>query len=125
MTILSPLAAAVEHRMDFPWLAKPKHTMYYISLGGLLNEVMPLTLNDPIISCTYPHTSTEVQCAGRSGKTLSKFSHSAFQVVFSSLILTDELGELPTRVNKSGPLKHDLFVCGSTSLLELLGHGHG
>ena len=35
MTILFPLAAAVEHRMDFSWLAKPKHTMYYISLGGL------------------------------------------------------------------------------------------
>ena len=27
MTILFPLAAAVEHRMDFSWLAKPKHTV--------------------------------------------------------------------------------------------------
>jgi hypothetical protein len=68
---------------------------------------------------THPHTRAARQA-------LLAFSYSALffncSATISSLVLTDEFGELPVRASrKSDPIKQGLFDSSSASLLEVYG----
>lgn len=89
--------------------------------SGLLAvvEVVLLTFMKNPVHYTHPHTRAARQA-------LLAFSYSALffncSATITSLVLTDEFGELPVRASrKSDPIKQGLFDSSSASLLEVYG----
>src|ERR1700761_7598508 len=89
--------------------------------SGLLAvvEVVLLTFMKNPVHYTHPHTRAARQA-------LLAFSYCALffscSATISSLVLTDEFGELPVRASrKSDPIKQGLFDSTSASLLEVYG----
>ncbi|KAH8986904.1 hypothetical protein EDB92DRAFT_1222750 [Lactarius akahatsu] len=89
--------------------------------SGLLAvvEVVLLTFMKNPVHYTHPHTRAARQALLAFSYCALVFSCSA---TISSLVLTDEFGELPVRASrKSDPIKQGLFDSSSASLLEVYG----
>ncbi|KAI0291656.1 hypothetical protein B0F90DRAFT_341033 [Multifurca ochricompacta] len=100
------------------WLSTFQTTAAASGLFAVVEVVLLNFIKDPV-HYTHPHTRAARQALLVFSYCGLLFSCSA---TISSLVLTDEFGELPVRASrKSDPIKQGLFDSSSASLLEVYG----
>ncbi|KAI0249016.1 hypothetical protein BJV78DRAFT_1094989, partial [Lactifluus subvellereus] len=100
------------------WLSTCQTAATASGLFAVVEAVLLTFIKDPV-HYTHPHTRAARQA-------LLAFSYSALffssSATISSLVLTDEFGEIPVRASrKADPIKQGLFDSSSASLLEVYG----
>ncbi|KAI0259384.1 hypothetical protein BC834DRAFT_635958 [Gloeopeniophorella convolvens] len=100
------------------WLSTCQTAAAVSGLFAVVEVLLLAFIKDPV-HYTHPHKHAAIQALRAFSYCALFFSCSA---AISSLVLTDEFGELPVRASrKADPIKQGIFDSSSASLLEVYG----